>query len=75
MAESILDIAWKKGFTAGLVFIKQCPYAQDTPEAHNWFDGWNEGSSKTLGFPYSRSYAEKMAGIRQQSKLPEKIPA
>jgi ribosome modulation factor len=67
MADSMLDIAWIKGFDSGQAFIKQCPFTQDSPEARNWFDGWNEGSSKTLGFPYSRSYTEKISGIKHKA--------
>lgn len=47
-----LDEAWRRGFKAGEVFNKHCPYSDESPEARSWFLGWNEGSSKSLGFPY-----------------------
>ncbi len=47
-----LDQAWKRGFKAGEVFAKRCPYTQETPEARSWFEGWNHGSAKALGFPH-----------------------
>ncbi|WP_298235099.1 hypothetical protein [uncultured Azohydromonas sp.] len=47
-----LDQAWKRGFKAGEVFSKRCPYTQETPEARSWFEGWNHGSAKALGFPH-----------------------
>ena len=47
-----LEQAWKRGFKAGEVFSKRCPYTQETPEARSWFEGWNHGSAKALGFPH-----------------------
>ena len=47
-----LDQAWKRGFKAGEVFAKRCPYTLETPEARSWFEGWNHGSAKALGFPH-----------------------
>jgi ribosome modulation factor len=47
-----LEQAWKRGFKAGEVFSKRCPYTQETPEASSWFEGWNHGSAKALGFPH-----------------------
>jgi ribosome modulation factor len=47
-----LEEAWRRGFKAGEVFNKQCPYAQETQHARHWNLGWNEGTSKSLGFPY-----------------------
>jgi ribosome modulation factor len=66
MSTKIFDNVWSDGFKAGSRFIKNCPYAKDTPEARNWHDGWNEGSAMTLGFPYSRTYAEKVAGTQHR---------
>jgi ribosome modulation factor len=54
-----LDDAWRRGFKAGEVFNKHCPYTAETPQARHWFLGWNEGSSKTLGFPY-KTFADRL---------------
>ena len=47
-----LEEAWRRGFKAGEVFSKRCPYTRETPEARSWFEGWNHGSAKSLGFPH-----------------------
>lgn len=49
----VVGHAWKQGFKAGKALRKNCPYERETPEGSSWFDGWNEGAAKTLGFPYS----------------------
>jgi ribosome modulation factor len=64
MIAVLVDKAWERGFKAGEKFIKECPYSEDTPEARNWFDGWNEGAAKAMGFPYSETYDEKIQGVK-----------
>jgi ribosome modulation factor len=49
---AVLEEAWRRGFKAGEVFSKRCPYTRETPEASSWFEGWNHGSAKSLGFPH-----------------------
>ncbi|WP_157268607.1 hypothetical protein [Azohydromonas aeria] len=61
-AFAVVGHAWKQGFKAGKALRKNCPYARETPEGSSWFDGWNEGAAKTLGFPY-RTFTRKFSRV------------
>ena len=70
----VVGEAWKKGFKAGEVFSKHCPYTRETPEARSWCDGWNEGSAKSLGFPH-KTYTDKFGGLpRHAAPVPRQGP-
>lgn len=68
-----LDEAWKRGFKAGEVFSKHCPYSDESPEARSWFLGWNEGSSKSLGFPY-KTFTQWSRPPVMPGPLPRPLP-
>ncbi|NML16515.1 hypothetical protein [Azohydromonas caseinilytica] len=74
-AFAVVVEAWKKGFRAGEVFSKHCPYTRETPEARSWFDGWNEGSAKSLGFPH-QTYADRFGSrlLSDTAAVPQQGP-